>query len=475
MAQFCKNSPLADAATQLPDANHPSDTVCSYASVHANVSAKAKTYATKYKDFVVNYVLEWETTVTTRINNGIKKVEDQRRELNHYQKKVEALRLANNKIMAKGKQVKPDDAEKLKRNEEKFLAAKQTYNKICTALCILMEEVSERFWRDLHPVLVKVAQFDMTMATDESNLLADLSKVVDKLKQVSTANGISAQPRIKDLGSLNPELLSTRPGGVAGFQIEGDFPISSSPIASDSDMALPPGSVGAQGMGGFPVRVASAAGPPNTDVNQHMSRTSSFSSYGSAPPSHSFDNQSLGSGLDPSISFNALAISQSPAPAPTLDDVYGSFGRSARSAPSSGNLPPLPPKPSTFGDYDSLSSSFGKPYGSPPAAAPPMAPPPPPPVIAPPTVPPMVGYGGPVVATSPTGVSPYAYAAAPPPYGHNPNAYNQAPWGQAPPINYPPYPPPPQQQPQQPSQPYGSMSFGSSPYPPSQSTNPFDP
>ena len=421
----------------MPGGDRPSDSVCSYSSVHDAVSAKTKSYVQKYQQFIVSYVEEWEKTVTTRIDNGLKKAEEQRRELDHYQKKVESLRLTTNKAMAQGKSVKSDTAEKLKRNEEKLVTAKQTYNKLTSALCLLMDEVAERSWRDLHPLLIKCAQFDMTMAQDESRILSSFSQVVNKLKEVATANGISPQHRLKDLGSLNPELLTTRPGGASGLAIEASTSLSPtasvSPTSSFSaggggifdPMALPPGSMGAQGMGGFPVAVAS-----NNPPSGNVSRASSFSSYASGisnPPNEP----------QPPSTLSMLTISQSSAPAPTMDDIYSSsytYGGGSRSAPSTGNLPPLPPsttptsaysqggRAGSFGDFDAYSSG--------PVAAPPACPPPPPPpggVYG--------GYGAP--------------APAPASYG--------GPWG-APPT--------------QPSlSPYGMQSTTTSP--PSTNTNPF--
>jgi hypothetical protein len=391
-----KGTPMWDVTGLMPSADRPSNTVCSYASVHDNLSAKSKSYATKFKQFVLDYAVEWQQVVTQRVDSGLKKSELLRRELDHYQKKVEAMRLSTNQSLAKGKAVTPANAEKLGRNEEKLISSKQTYNKIATDLCILMEEVTERAWRDLHPLLIKCAQFDMTLSGDESKILSSLNQAVNELKRVATDNGLSPQPRLKDLASLTPELLSTRPGGVSGLMItSGGEPSRGSSYSPNGapNMAQPPGSVGPQGLGGFPVQVDFAAVPP--------SRDSSFNSYASGPPS--------GSRPEPLSTMSMLTISQSSAPAPTLEDVYSaSRGRtmSAHSAPVSGNMPPLPNRSTTlspanrsssFND-NSVYSDYSGYGGSQSVAAAPAAPPPPPPRSAPP-VPPSYGapqnYGAP--------------------------------------------------------------------------------
>jgi hypothetical protein len=416
LADLSKGTPLWDATGLMPSADRPSNTVCSYASVHDTLSAKTKSYATKFKQFVLDYAVEWDKVVRTRVEGGLKKAEELRRELDHYQKKVEALRLTTNQAMAKGKSVAPATAERLGRNEEKLISSKQGYNKIATDLCILMEEVTERAWRDLHPLLIKCAQFDMTMSGDESNILSGLNQSVSALKLVATENGLSPQARLKDIATLNPELLSTRPGGVSGLMITS----GGEPLAGSS-MALKPGSVGPQGLGGYPVQVSSGAEPPPPYA---MSRDTSFNSYASAP--------ALGSqGLEPLSTMSMLSISQASAPAPTYEDMYAanqSTAMSVHSAPHSGNYPPRSPA-SRSGSHDLSAYSVDSAYSRAPAAAAPAAPPPPPPRSAPlPS-----NYGAPQSYGAPPqnyGAPPQNYGAPPQNYGAPPQNYG------APPQNY---------------------------------------
>jgi hypothetical protein len=371
-AALTKGTPMFDCVGLMPSADRPSNTVTSYCSAHDTLGAKTKSYILKYQQFVLEYAVEWEKIICTRVNNGLKSAETLRRELDHYQKKVEAMRLVVNSAMAKGKNVKSEQQEKLRRNEEKLISSKQTYNNVATDLCILMEEVVERSWRDLHPLLIKCAQFDQTLSNDESTILAALTQVVSELKQCATVHGISPQPRLKDLASLKPELLSTRPGGVLAIESE--------PGSIFGTQALPPGSVAPQGMGGFPVAVQADAFAIAPDA--YVSTTSYNASY---EPS--------------SANMGMMTISQSYAPAPTMEDVYGAnstYPSSTRSAPNSGNLPPL----HSFGRASSFHSDRGgyntdndsvysgaSTYTAPqPYLAPMMAPPLPP--SAPPPLPP---------------------------------------------------------------------------------------
>lgn len=447
-AAMSKATPLFDAVGLMPSSDRPSNTVCSYTSVHDELAAKGKSFAQKYQQFVLEYAIEWEKIIRTRIDNGIKKAEELRIELDHYQKKTEALRLTANQNMVKGKSVPSSVQEKLTRNEEKLIASKGSYNQVATDLCILMEEVTERSWRDLHPLIVKIAQFDMTVANDDAKSLAPLAQVVATLQKVATDNGIAAQPRLKDLAALKPELLSTRPGGVAGLAIEAGPVFGTSPNSSFDGMALPPGTVGPQGMGGYPVQIPSLTA---TTVDP-------FSTFNSTSAPATGLN-----GDYPSIS----SLSINPSAPPTLDDIYGSSGPlSTRSAPSSGNFSGFPPagrsssitptnggaapsqwnaRSSSFNDFDNASaySGYSMPSSGPPP--PPNMPPPPPP---PPAM--SNGYGSApshynaMVPTNNTAApSPWAqsYTQPPPPQSAPPmSMYGAPPRQQAP-------PPPPQSNP----------------------------
>ena len=454
-AAMSKATPLFDSVGLMPSSDRPSNTVCSYTSIHDELAAKGKTYAQKYQQFVLEYAIEWEKIIRTRIDSGIKKAEELRIELDHYQKKTEALRLTANQNMVKGKSVPSSVQEKLTRNEEKLISSKGSYNQVATDLCILMEEVTERSWRDLHPLIVKIAQFDMTVANDDAKALAPLAQVVATLQQVATDNGISAQPRLKDLAALKPELLSTRPGGVAGLAIEAGPVFGTSPNSSFEGMALPPGTVGPQGMGGFPVQIPSLT----------ASAIDPFSAFNSAPaPAAGMNGNypSLGS-----LSINASAP-------PTMDDIYGASGPSStRSAPSSGNFNGFPPtgpssitptnggapsqwnaRSSSFNDFDNASAYSGYSMPSMPSQGPPPPPsmPPPPPPPGPPTMSSSYGAGPPqynamVPSMNAAAPSPWAqsYSQHPPPQSAPPmSMYGAAP--PAPPRHQAP-PPPPQSNP----------------------------
>lgn len=392
-------------------------------------------------------------------------------EVDHYQQKVESLRQTANQTMAKGKQIDNKSAEKLKRNEEKLLKIKESNTKFTAQLCLLTEEVTERAWRDLHPLLVKIAQFDVTLSADEAKAMASLNTVVSQLKKIADQHGINPQARLKDLETLDPQLLSTAKGESGTLQIEAGLGglsfSSSSAMGSGADMHYPPGSTSPQGLGGFPVQIQSG----NASVDGSARSTQSSSIFGGSAPS----------------TMDMMNINAHAAPPPTMDTLSQAFGPSVSiTGPSSGGMPPLGrSRNPSMDSFDSFRSG-----GS---APPPAAPPPPPPG----QVPISGGYnpfgssaapnpfGGPSPgstqspSSNPFGEGPPALSYGEPSYGQQqsygpqsyghpgsaPPSYNYAPqnnFAQQPPMQAPPPPssygappmqppqyPPPSQQPQQ--------------------------
>jgi Holliday junction resolvase-like predicted endonuclease len=89
LAVLSKDTVLFEQTGQMPGADRSSDSVLSYLSVQEGVANKSKMYASKYSQFVVSYAEEWYKVVSKRVGEGIKKAEELRVELDHYQSKVE--------------------------------------------------------------------------------------------------------------------------------------------------------------------------------------------------------------------------------------------------------------------------------------------------------------------------------------------------------------------------------------------------
>lgn len=371
---LAEKSPIYEYAGQLPGSETPKGAVTSYASVHQSMANRNKMYIDRYKQFIVDYAIEWEKVVVTRISNDVKTSEKFRIDLDHYQAKVESIRKNVNSTMAKGKLVDPKVSDKLKRNEDKLNKSRAEYEEFASNLCVLIEEVTERAWKDLHPLLIKMAQFDATLSSDEAKLFGDLNTVTNNLKTIAEQHGLKPQARLKELSQLSAAQIDTK-GSEGALRLEDGLqsPLGSvGSIGLGSPMEMPdrvggggvlsPGSVASVGSYG------SGAASPSFGDSDPFARASSFSSAGS-----------FHSGGPAQNTHDMMVVAAASAPPPTLDMLNDStramtIGTSPRNY-SSGSLPPLPNSSSGF----SRSGSYVSDTGSMPMAPPPMAAPPPPP------------------------------------------------------------------------------------------------
>mmetsp|Transcript_32300 Transcript_32300/g.59401 ORF Transcript_32300/g.59401 Transcript_32300/m.59401 type:complete len:500 (-) Transcript_32300:235-1734(-) len=329
-----EKSPMADITGHFSEAESGG----SYASIHITTLSRQKLYSDRFLKYVVNYAVEWEKVVNTRVSDSLKKAEMLRRDLDHYQAKVESLRKNVNVKMAKGKLVDPKESEKLKRNEDKLMTSRKEYEEYASDLCALIEEVTERSWKDCHPLLIKLTQFDATLSTEEAKVFSGLNAVTEQLKQIGKKHGLKPEARLKDIEASSAQMVSTKDkeralqyeqsGALtAGDSWDGGLvsPTSGESAGSGAGPLSPPSTWAGDSVEGLPQN------PPG--------RAASFSSVGS-------------SASRPMGTTDMLTLAAASAPAPTLDqlndatggltisDSQHSYGRHAQ---STGALPPLPP------------------------------------------------------------------------------------------------------------------------------------
>lgn len=386
---------------------HDSDP-SSFAAIHLQLHKKNKLYHKKYLEHILTYASDWERILTTRVNKHLKHADKLRLDLDHYQTKVEELNKDANKTMTKGKSVSDKGVDKLKRNEQKLVNARREHEQFVTDLCGFMEEIMERGWKDLHPLLVKMAQFDMSQSGDEAAMLnKGMVTVVGELKALAATHpNMNPTGRLKELETWSLESINkTTSKSENALMITGgdEFGLI---VQRSSSSELNVG-----GGGGLFGSAPNSRAPSTNDLNGiHRNRTSSAdnfewnagiapetnikipvapapssygvpvatapSSYGLPPlPRHGSGSSQLPSSTNSMVPL--LTTMQAAAPPPTLDDIFGGGGGSS-----------APPPPST---------GFNAPAGLPP---PPPAMPPPPPPQSPPLVNPMSMYNSSVMYDS---------------------------------------------------------------------------
>jgi len=180
-----------------------------YLEVHRISNERGTMYAQRFKEHVLKYAAEWEATITIRVTAGLKELDEHRLDLEYYTRKFEALHVSANKFRAGGKTVPIATADKLKRNEMKLLHAKQNYEAYSSSFALLISEVTERCWKDLHPLLVKLIQFDSALAADENKNFSQLNQATSELKKIGVDNTLDPKGRFMSIQTLKPEELFT--------------------------------------------------------------------------------------------------------------------------------------------------------------------------------------------------------------------------------------------------------------------------
>jgi len=406
-------SPIHDVAGKLPPSNENGEVltdsdVNSFASIHILLSGKHQAYADKYLKFVVNYAIEWERVVVSRVSTQLKTARVLQQNLNHYQSKVESIRQGVNVTLAKGKQVDQKTADRLKRNEDKYSIAKREYEDFASDLCTLIEEVTQRSWKDLHPMLIKMAQFDATLSNDEASSLSNLNQVVSVLKQLAQKHGLQPSARLKEIETLTAKMISTKQADEyiengSNLSIQDDSSVGSTSVLTPKNSSTPNNSTTSDpwgtGKGGYAsapasgqsvsgmLAVAAAAAPPPTMEQLEESVTGmrvsavrresgvdrtgwQQSSNGSLPPQSNSWQQSSNGSLPPLPPYHMTSSYTAPpdqGPSAGYDsDTTRSISSSGPVAPAPAAPPPPPPPPSSLSMYSNYSMNPPAPAPAPP-------------------------------------------------------------------------------------------------------------
>lgn len=183
-------------------------------------------YEQSFHDFVLQYVIDWEETVLGRIVASLDKAETLRLEVDYYHEKMKSLTTSTHDwssiLLAKSSdEIKARDQERINRNKIKYQDARNAYAQHAKDLRLLIEEVTDRGWRDLFPVLMKLSLFDSSLASDENQLLSELIDITKGMNDVANRYGLKPDPRIKELGTDDPNNLSTRSLELSGDEKSG--------------------------------------------------------------------------------------------------------------------------------------------------------------------------------------------------------------------------------------------------------------
>jgi hypothetical protein len=153
-------------------------------SIQQLASAQGLVDTMEFQSQVLDYVIEWDTVVTTRIDSEWKDVKKLAADRGHYETKVQGLRQKSNDMEIKGGKSTPSvgTVERLDRNEKKLQQAFEIHELAAGKLCVLMREATKGGWRDLYPLVVNVMTLQANRIEREHEIHAQLLPTLEVLK-----------------------------------------------------------------------------------------------------------------------------------------------------------------------------------------------------------------------------------------------------------------------------------------------------
>jgi hypothetical protein len=157
--------------------------------------------AKTFESDVVKYTEEWLDTISSRVKFEMGQYRTLSGSLQHYVAKVERLKARHNPDV-------PEKVVKLERNETKLRETREAHDTMGTDLYMLIEEVTERAWKDLLPLMMKSMELDVAQAEEDRRLVRDrLNDVLDTLKRVSGEHNVRSEGRLWNLQKDRVESL----------------------------------------------------------------------------------------------------------------------------------------------------------------------------------------------------------------------------------------------------------------------------
>jgi hypothetical protein len=213
---------LSALSTKSPIHEHIGNTLgdsSSVASINQQASTKAHEEAEIYQSTVIDYAIEWERIVTTRADFDLAETGKLHSKLNHYQNKVDSLRKSANAKETQGKASPARLTTKLERNEGKLNEAWKQHERSASKLCNLLEQVTERGWKDLYPLVLAMLDWEKARSSQDYDVFKRLPFVKEKLtttykaknltpdKEISGVPVVLAEPDASSdtTGSFHPE------------------------------------------------------------------------------------------------------------------------------------------------------------------------------------------------------------------------------------------------------------------------------
>lgn len=222
MKELSIGPPLKTAPAEFFDIDN------SFASVHQTSYKLSGMYMNQYYEQAIQYVQDWLKVISDRVNSRLMEFESHQEKLSHYRGKVEKLNAEAEKQAKHNKTLSPKRADKLERNMLKLNGAREAHDSYGESLYLFMDEVTERAWKDMYPLLLRTFEFDRNYSRDQAKVFTKLTKTVTVLKSIGDKEGLDPTGRLHELKVKKPEELYTGEQEVVR-------PVSKSPVKQESD------------------------------------------------------------------------------------------------------------------------------------------------------------------------------------------------------------------------------------------------
>jgi hypothetical protein len=169
ISDWAKDSPLSEGTGNV-------------ISVQKGLFQRDLAFSKHYMNEVVGYVREWQNCAVTRIEMGLKNIKEYKQDLDHYEKKVNALKKPGRGGSPKAESEKWND--KVQRNEEKLDISREEYITHVNNLCNLINEAVDCSWKDLHPLLYRMMSLENDKLGDQAAIIVS-SDVLGRLKEIA--------------------------------------------------------------------------------------------------------------------------------------------------------------------------------------------------------------------------------------------------------------------------------------------------
>lgn len=253
-------------------------------------SKEAHAFAKSYDDEIVARCIDWERTVTTRVDAELEENSKLRVRYNHYLTKVDKLRSKSSASTDKSKDA-PKMGTRHSRNEEKLDTAWRSHEQSASSLYNLLEEVTQRGWKDLYRLVKASMQWEIDRESAEHAVFAKLPQIMNNLDEkfvngdTKSVNNTSSIPNAM-VGSKQTSVPASDPAADLASDPAGEYNenVASTEFGNDASETFAKQTLANAGTGTF-----ANAGTGAFD-------NAGVGAFGNAGPDGAFDSAGTGPG-----------------------------------------------------------------------------------------------------------------------------------------------------------------------------------